>query len=189
MATSEKNGVAASRLRTRLEQIHHCKRTLLNLFVINLTICSYNAGGKCFWAHADRRKTYVAEQGHQTRIASISDQELPERLDGHAILVKILKRNACIYFDLLGNILRATSESPSIEFEDCGFTPHCITSFESSVGKYFISQTELFLLLFNHAFYWRTSKPITIFIHCLLSMQTLDIYNFLYIAGCFEAFK
>ena len=27
----------------------------------------------------------------------------------------------------------------------------------------FISQTELFLLLFNHAFYWRTSKPITIF--------------------------
>ena len=62
--------VAASRLRTRLEQIHHCKRTLLNLFVINLTMFSFNAGGKCFWAHADRRKTYVAEQGHQTRIAS-----------------------------------------------------------------------------------------------------------------------
>ena len=111
-------------------------------------------GGKLMWQN----------KGIKLELPRISDQELPERLDGHAILVKILKQNACIYFDLLGNILRATSESPSIEFEDCGFTPHCITSFESSVGKYFFSQTELFLLLFNHAFYWRTSKPITIFI-------------------------
>ena len=32
-------------------------------------------------------------------------------------------------------------------------------------------------------------EPITIFIHCFLSLQTLDVLLFLYIAGCVEAFK
>ena len=63
-------------------------------------------GGKLMWQN----------KGTKLELPQKSDQELPERLDGHAILVKILKRNACIYFDLLGNILLATSESPIIEF-------------------------------------------------------------------------
>ena len=56
-------------------------------------------GGKLMWQN----------KGTETRLPRISDQELPEHRDGHAILVKILKGiHAYILGSLLlGNILRA----------------------------------------------------------------------------------
>jgi len=119
----KKNGVAASRLRTRLERINNKPRTICNIFVFYDTFTSQFVNVKHFKALSDRRKLYVAEYGQQYFTASIfaAKNTMRARMDMNSCShLKIEYNHILIHREIFW--IQHRNLYKSIEFEDYAST-------------------------------------------------------------------